>query len=96
MCEAVSKKGNEVTLLCTSKNARFLFKRYVYKNIQIWEAPDLLWEKLRQGIDVWNILNRLFFVARNNYDIVHGIDCRPVVILPALFLKFFKKNKICA
>ena len=93
MCKAVSEKGNEVTLLCTSKNARFLFKNYVYKNIQIGETPDILWGKLRQGIDIWNTLNRLIFISKNNYDIVHGIDCRPVVILPALFLKIFKKTK---
>lgn len=93
MCVAISDVGNTVSLLCTSENARFRIKRYSYKNIQIIEAPDILWGKLRQGIDIWNIFNRLIFVTRNNYDIVHGIDCRPVVILPALLLKYFKKTK---
>ncbi len=50
--------------------------------------------KLRQGIDIWNTLNRLFIVLKHKYEIVHAIDCRPVVILPALLLKHFKKTKL--
>lgn len=92
-CEILSRMGHDVTLLCTSPKARFFFKKKMLNKVIIFESPDLLWGKLRQGIDVWNIVNRLIFIANNNFDIVHGIDCRPVVIFPALFLKFFKKTK---
>ena len=93
MCQALTYLGNDVTLLTTSKQSRFRFKSGKSNGVLAIESPDLLRGKLRQGIDIWNILNRLIFVTKNNYDIVHGIDCRPVVIFPALLLKFLKKTK---
>ena len=93
MCQALSYLGNDITLLCTSKQSRIKLRMVKSNGVLVIESPDLLWGNLRQGIDIWNILNRLIFVTKNNYDIVHGIDCRPVVIFPALFLKYFKKTK---
>jgi len=93
MCQAVAYLGNDVTLLCTFKQSRLKLSLVKSNGVLVIESPDLLWGKLRQGLDIWNILNRLIFVAKNNYDIVHGIDCRPVVILPALYLKLFRKTK---
>jgi glycosyltransferase involved in cell wall biosynthesis len=93
MCEALSLNDTHVTLLCTSKTNKLLLKKKKINNLLVVESPDLFTGKLRQGLDIWNIINRLLFVSKNNYDIVHGIDCRPVVILPALLLKYFKKTK---
>lgn len=93
MCLALLYFKNEITLLCTSKQSRLKLRVVESNGVLVVESPDLLWGKLRQGVDIWNILQRLIYVARKNYDIVHAIDCRPVVILPALFLKFFKKTK---
>lgn len=94
MCVAISDVGNTVSLLCTSENARFRIKRYSYKNIQIIEAPDILWGKFRQGIDVWNSFIRILIVRNIKIDIVHIIDSRPVVIIPALYLKYFRSLPI--
>ena len=64
-CEALSSFGNEVTLLCTSPKSKLKFNSRKYNNTLIIESPDLLWGKRRQGIDIWNILNRLFFVLKH-------------------------------
>lgn len=53
----------------------------------IIEAPDLLWGKLRQGVDVWNALWRCVRGSQKRFDVVHAVDCRPNVILPARFLQ---------
>lgn len=90
-CDALCKLGHDVTLLCTSPKARFLTNKKRINGVNIIEFPDLLWKRLRQGIDIWNLINRMFFTAMHNFDIVHGIDCRPVVIFPALFLKKIRK-----
>jgi len=94
MSMAISDKGNEVTILCTSPKKRFFSKSSTKSKLEIFESPDLLWGHLRQGIDIWNIFHRLLFVMKNDFDVVHAIDCRPVVIFPALFLKIFKKTKL--
>lgn len=53
------------------------------------EAPDLLWGKLRQGVDVWNALVRCRIIRKKfriqAFDIVHAVDCRPNVIIPSLY-----------
>lgn len=53
------------------------------------EAPDALWGKLRQGVDVWNALVRCRVLrvkhATAPFDVVHAVDCRPNVIIPSLY-----------
>ena len=87
MCDALSKHGNNVTLLCTSSSNKFKINNYISCFGNIVESPDLLYGKLRQGIDLWNIFQRYKILAQHKFDIIHAIDCRPVVILPSLFLK---------
>lgn len=87
MCIALQASGNTVTLLCTSKKNRFKSSRRIVSGVLIIASPDLLWGQLRQGLDLWNLLNRIRLSSNLQFDIIHAIDARPVVILPALFLK---------
>jgi len=87
LCQALANQGNQVTLLCTSHNNKEGFKNYQFNGIEIVESPDLLKGRLRQGVDPWNALQRIRYLRHQHYDIIHAIDSRPVVILPALWLK---------
>lgn len=91
MGQALAGRGHNVHLFCTSGKARVCSKSYKMYDVNIVEFPDLLWGRLRQGIDFWNTLRRVVYLNKINIDIVHAIDCRPVVILPSLFLKRVKK-----
>ncbi len=93
-CEGLRALGHEVDLLCTSRRARFIPSVKKQGGLRIIESPDLLWARLRQGIDPWNIFIRVVLIMRKRYDVVHAIDSRPVVIIPAMFLKLIKKTKM--
>ena len=86
MATSMSKVGCNVNLVMTSRKNRFRIKKYVYNQVHIYEMPDLLWGRLRQGIDPWNLIVRIICLAFKKFDIIHAVDCRPVVIIPALVL----------
>jgi len=86
-CKSLSHLNNEVTLVCTSNSNKFRAKLYKLDLINIIEAPDLFIGKLRQGIDPWNSLIRYLVLRKKNFDLIHAIDCRPTVIIPAIALK---------
>ncbi|MBN2424642.1 MAG: glycosyltransferase family 4 protein [Calditrichaceae bacterium] len=91
MAESLANAGQEITLLCTSAKNNFRFSCSSSDKLTIVESPDLLWGQLRQGIDLWNIARRILFLRQFDFDLIHAIDCRPAVILPALWLKWRKK-----
>ena len=87
LCEALININLEVVLLCTSRTKRLQIKHHIINSIEIIESPDLLMGKFRQGIDIWNTFNRIFTLRKLKFDLIHAIDCRPVVIIPALIIK---------
>lgn len=91
MCRYLVKEGVEIDLICTSKSNRFRIKKNIIDGVNLLQFPDLLFGKLRQGLDLWNTFRRTFYLRSKVYDLIHIIDCRPVVIFPALFSKFIKK-----
>jgi glycosyltransferase involved in cell wall biosynthesis len=55
--------------------------------VRVILAPDLQWGRLRQRLDPWNVVRRVTWLTSERFDVVHAIDCRPVVILPALWAR---------
>jgi glycosyltransferase involved in cell wall biosynthesis len=55
--------------------------------VTIVETPDLLFGALRSGWDPWEVLNRLYWLRGRRFDLVHAFDCRPTVLIPALWLR---------
>ena len=94
MSQAITCCGHQVFIFCTSKHSRIFIKNYWINNVNIIEFPDLFWGKLRQGLDLWNSIRRIFYSARLNIDLMYAIDCRPTVIFPALFLKKIRKKPL--
>jgi glycosyltransferase involved in cell wall biosynthesis len=90
-CVALAQAGHQVTLFATSATRRLLPNKVMHKGVEIIESPDLLWGKLRQGIDLYNTLWRCIIAGKKQFDIVHAIDARPNVILTALHIKYWQK-----
>jgi glycosyltransferase involved in cell wall biosynthesis len=90
----LSKLGNKVSILSTSKDKRLKFVTSEIKGISLIESPDLLIGQARNGWDIYNTIRRIWFLRKTHFDIVHLLDTRPNVIFPGLFLKFTKKSKL--
>lgn len=79
------KLGHEVTVVTTSRSARFVSRQESTDGLELIEMPDLLWGRGRTGWDPWNIMQRTLGLRGRAFDVVHAFDCRPAVILPAIF-----------
>ena len=86
--------GHDVTLLSTSEKSRTRLLIKETDGIKLVEAPDLLSGSARSGWDILNTLSRIKYLWNKNYHVVHCLDCRPTVIFPGLFLKYFKGTKL--
>lgn len=80
-------RGHSVTLLTISADRKWGFEREVTDGVEIVHTPDLLRGVGRSGWDLWDAASRIAFLRRKEWHIVHAWDCRPVVILPALYAK---------
>jgi glycosyltransferase involved in cell wall biosynthesis len=80
----LAARGHAVSLLSISPRRRIGFHREVSSGVDIIHTPDLFWGRGRTGWDPWDTANRLAYVNRGGWDIIHAWDTRPAVILPAL------------
>lgn len=83
----LARAGHAVTLLAISANSRARFTRETSEGVELVHSPDLLWGLGRTGWDPFDTLSRIGYLQGRRWDIVHAWDCRPVVILPALFAR---------
>lgn len=90
-CAAYVKLGHKATIFATSKTERWKTHIVMRDGVRVVEAPDLLWGKLRQGVDIWNALVRCRIAKKLHreepFDVVHAVDCRPNVIIPSLYMQ---------
>lgn len=90
-CAALVEKGQEVTLFCTSPQKRTGIDVNLRDGVRVVEFPDLLIGPLRQGVDLWNAIHRIIYAQKWQFDVIHAVDCRPNVIIPALAVKYSQK-----
>ena len=82
----LARRGHDVTLLTVSPKAKRGFsEKVVNGGLRMVETPDMLWGMGRSGWDPWDTLNRMGYVRRGQWDVVHGFDSRPAVVLPSVF-----------
>lgn len=81
------RRGHEVTVLSIAPQSRTQFHQFESEGVRIVETPDLLKGSARTGWDPWNTLRRIGYLKADDYDLAHGLESRPAVALPALWLK---------
>ena len=86
MARHLAKRGHTITLIATADHNRTGTTITQEGNVRIVEAPDLLWDRLRSGWDLWGMANRFAFLAKDRqaYDLVHCFETRPATIYPAM------------
>ena len=90
--EVLAAMGHEVTLVATSRKNIWKMETFHKNGVRYIVSPSVLPGQWRHGADVYDACRRAYFIARHfDYDIIHAVDSRPAVILPALFLKRIKK-----
>jgi len=96
IAKKISLMGNQVSIMATSPENKFTISRKEIEGVHLIEFPDLLTGAARNGWDFWNTFRRIVFMMERNksFDIVHCLDCRPVVIFPGLFMKYFKRANL--
>jgi glycosyltransferase involved in cell wall biosynthesis len=72
-----------------SPQARAGFHQFETDGVTIVESPDLLVGQARTGWDPWNTFQRMHYLRGSHaeFDLVHGLESRPAVAIPALRLK---------
>ncbi len=78
------KRDYEVTLLAVAANRRWGFAESEVNGVRLVESPDLM---PRSGYDLWDVANRLTWVHKRPFDLIHAFETRPVNILPALLAR---------
>lgn len=81
------RRGHHVTVLSIAPTARAGFREFESAGVRIVETPDLLRGQARTGWDPWNVVQRIRYVQDEPVDLVHGLESRPAVALPALWIK---------
>ena len=82
------KKGHSVTIITISEHEKVRFSVVQKDDVTIIKSPDLLSGNLRSGWDPWDVLARAWYIKNKEFDIIHCVDTRPNVVLPALFLRW--------
>lgn len=81
----LARRGHEVTLMAIHPSARFRLTERELDGVNLVETPDLLWGVGRTGWDPWNTFRRTSWIRKHDLDIIHTVDTRPAVSLPALW-----------
>jgi glycosyltransferase involved in cell wall biosynthesis len=79
----LARRGHDVTLMSIHGTARCTIAERELDGVKLVETPDLLWGVGRTGWDPWNTLRRTLWIRRRKFDVIHTIDTRPAVSLPA-------------
>ena len=82
--QVLASRGHNVTLMAMSPYSRLRGHERVENGVRLIETPDLLWGSLRSGWDPWDTLWRMAWVRNRQFDIVHAVESRPIVLFPAL------------
>ncbi|MBN2575584.1 MAG: glycosyltransferase family 4 protein [Deltaproteobacteria bacterium] len=79
--------GHEVTLASISRRNVLRPVVGMREGVRFVETPDLGMSLIRTGWDPWDTAWRILRFLGERFDVVHGFDCRPVVLGPCLTLK---------
>lgn len=78
------RRGHDATLMTIHPDARFRMTERALDGVRLVESPDLLWGVGRTGWDPWDTLRRTLWIRSHRFDVIHTVDTRPAVSLPAM------------
>ena len=84
LAKPLIRRGHDLTILAIHPHERWRMLKSQLEDFHIVESPDLLWGMGRTGWDPWDTLRRTLWLRQQRFDIVHTVDTRPAVCLPAL------------
>jgi glycosyltransferase involved in cell wall biosynthesis len=84
---ALARRGHAVTLMSIHPRARLKVVERDLDGVNLVETPDLLWGTGRTGWDPWNTMMRATWIRRRTFDVIHTVDTRPAVSLPAMLAR---------
>jgi glycosyltransferase involved in cell wall biosynthesis len=79
-------RGHQVTVATISHDRLLTPRAQQIEGVTVVETPDFGASRARTGWDPWDSLFRVAYFKRQHFDVVHGFDCRPVVLAPSLLL----------
>jgi glycosyltransferase involved in cell wall biosynthesis len=79
----LARRGHDVTLMSIHATARWSVVERELDGLKLVETPDLLWGVGRTGWDPWDTFRRTLWIRRRKFDVIHTVDTRPAVSLPA-------------
>ena len=82
------RRGHEVTLMAIAPTEKWKITEKQTEGVKLVETPDWFWGIGRTGWDPWNTLRRILWLRGKQFDIVHTVDTRPAVVIPALFARW--------
>jgi glycosyltransferase involved in cell wall biosynthesis len=88
----LADRGHEVTVVTISETQRARFETREEDGVRIVESPDLGVGLARTGWDPYDALRRVLNFLPERFEIVHGFDCRPVVLAPSLALALLSRG----
>ena len=80
----LARRGHDVTLMSIHPSERFGIVERELDGLKVVESPDLLWGPGRTGWDPWDTLKRTLWIRKRKFDVIHTVDTRPAVSMPAL------------
>jgi glycosyltransferase involved in cell wall biosynthesis len=88
LARGLARVGHDVTLITASRSPSLLPRVHHVEGVNLIESPDLAPARWRHGgLGIWDVLVRLNLVSGGSFDLVHGFEHRPTVVLPSLFLR---------
>lgn len=86
----IVKRGHEVTLITVSPELYSGNKTVFIEGVKVINSPCYLQllNKSMEGYEPFDITSRLLISLFSKYDIVHGFDHKPNVLLPSIFNKY--------
>ncbi len=82
------KKGHDVTIFTVSPRRRHRSSFHIENDVAIYETPYLFSRRLAaSGLDLFDIIWRLFAVAKIKWDVFYAFSSLPNVSLPFLFAR---------
>jgi glycosyltransferase involved in cell wall biosynthesis len=87
LAKPLARRGQDVSLMSIHPTHRWRTVEREIDGIKHIESPDLFWGAARSSWDPWEAIARTRWIRRREFDVIHTVDTRPAVSLPALLAR---------